>query len=130
MRGRQALRRGSCDLLTHRVDIHPHPLIVEPDHVEAEPFQVLAAPNIADAPLVLFSVEFDDQASVQADEIGDVAADRVLPPELQPVELAAPQPPPQRVLDIDRHAPHLPRGGAQKRRDVLVRHAGIMTRKR
>ena len=60
------------DFLANAVEIHSHPVVVEPDHVEAEPLEIIAAPNIGDAALVLLAIEFDNQVRFEAGAIGDV----------------------------------------------------------
>jgi hypothetical protein len=40
---------------------------------------------------VLAAVQFDDEPSIHADEIGDISTNRVLPPELRTIQLVIPQ---------------------------------------
>jgi hypothetical protein len=49
---------------------------------------------------VLPAVQFNDQPTVQANEIGHERAERHLPAELVPAELAIPQPGPRECLSL------------------------------
>lgn len=69
----------------------------ETQDAEPLPSQPVVAVGVDGAILMVGTVGLDDQAVSQTDEVGDVAADHDLPPELQlrqpPVAQNGPQPP-------------------------------------
>ena len=95
MRGGSSSAGCRQNRLAHAVDVDPHRVVVKADHLEPKPLQD-RCPHLIRRPalLVLPTVQFHDEPSFQADEIGDELADRVLAAKLQAREPSTPQAPP------------------------------------
>ena len=102
------------DLLAHRINRDTNPIVGKSNNSEAAPRQFFAARNIAGTFFVLLSINLDDKAGVEAYEIDDEAADRMLATKSQTRELAVAQTPPKQPLSINRTRSHCACGRAEE----------------
>ena len=97
--GRRA--QGASDRLHHPIQVLDHLAVPEPDDLKSARLEHLRPLGVVIGLIkVLSAVEFDDQLGVDAGEIGDVAVNRKLAAELEPVELASSQRPPEACLNL------------------------------
>ena len=71
------------DHLEHAIRVREHIGIPETDDAVAAQFEKARTAFICRIVRMLTTIEFDDQLSFDADEIGDIKSDRKLPPELE-----------------------------------------------
>jgi hypothetical protein len=114
------------DFFAYGVNLDSHFIVVEPDHPQTAPSQLLTSCNIVDASLMLLAVNLDDKPSVEAYEVDDEPTNRMLAAESQAIELAIAQPPPKQIFSVDRARLHRTGSGSKEMRDALMRHRTIM----
>jgi hypothetical protein len=98
------------DLIAHFIEIRPHAIIFEADHLEAEPAQLVCTGDIIFTALMLNAVNFDDQLRLKAHKVADKAPDRMLPPETEAADLTLAETPPESSLYAHGFAAHRARG--------------------
>ena len=82
-------RRLTQYFLEHNIGLFQSDIIPKPDYLKTFRFKVRCSFGIAGGLLgVLPAVEFNDQLSVEADEIDDIRRYRMLPPEFESAEVA------------------------------------------
>ena len=118
------------DAQPHRLTLHQHLAVGEAQHVIAELVQFSRAPGVGSHALraeMLTPIEFDDQHRLDAREVGEVPAHRVLSSELVSADLPIAQGLPQRTLGVGRALAQLARpvGGGGHRLDP---HPGPLPR--
>jgi hypothetical protein len=74
--------------LQDALGILEHVVVPDSDHPIPKGYQVLITLVIGCTPVVLSSIDLDDQAPFAAGEVGVIAANRLLPDELEAPELA------------------------------------------
>ena len=74
--------QNAQDDLDHSVDIGKDIVVPKPDHLPAVPFQPGRSTGIGSAVRMLAAIDFDHQAMSGTGEIGNEAANRMLPPKL------------------------------------------------
>ena len=92
------------NLVTHRVDVCSHAIVLEADHVEAQPAQFHGALDVSFTAAMLAAINLDNQVDFHANT--DKAPDRMLPAKSKAADLALAEPPPKRLLGVDRLAAH------------------------
>jgi hypothetical protein len=100
------------DAQPHRLTLHQHLAVGEAQHVIAELVQFSRAPGVGSHALraeMLTPIEFDDQHCLDASEVGEVPAHRMLSPELVATDLPIAQGLPQRTLGVGRGLAQLAR---------------------
>ena len=122
MRGPQPRGCRLENLLTNPVDVSSDGIVIEADDFETPTNQIFRPCDVVETTLMLLPVELNDERRFHAREIGNIAADRMLPTKLQATELSTAQPPPKILLDVDGGASHLAGAFPEKRADPLVRH--------
>jgi hypothetical protein len=75
---------------TNTIDISHDIVVPEPQHGESALAEMAVAPGIRGRFRVLGAIDLDYELWTEADEIEDVAVERVLPAEAQPFELIPP----------------------------------------
>ena len=108
------------DTQPHRLTLHQHLAVGEAQHVIPELVQFSRAPGVSSHALraeMLAAIEFDDQHCLDAREVGEVPAHRMLSPELVAADLPIAQGLPQCTLGVGRGLAQLARpvGGADHR---------------
>jgi hypothetical protein len=83
-------------------------VVPEAKNVPAEIVQI-SCPVTIDVFAVLAAIRLDDEAALDAREVGDVVSDRFLPAELEAAKLTISQPGPKPMLGIRRLASKPPR---------------------
>jgi hypothetical protein len=108
------------DAQPHRLTLHQHLAVGEAQHVIAELVQFSRAPGVSSHALIaemLTPIEFNDQHRLDAREVGEVPAHRMLSSELLAEDLPIAQGLPQHTLGVGRGLAQLARpvGGAGHR---------------
>ncbi len=85
--------------LEYPVDIFVHLVIPESQHQITHRFQNLRPVRFISRS-VLATINLDDDMSIGTEKIDNIAINRYLPPELQPIEPAIAQPQPEDTLGI------------------------------
>ena len=100
------------DCLHNPVGVLKNVVVPETDHTVAVGFDDLGSLSVGQAVGMLPAVAFDDEAQAAANEVRDVAANRVLPGELN-TELLRPKARPQAAFGIGHVRPKLARKACQ-----------------
>ena len=108
-------RKGAANRLQHSVKIGQYLVVPEAKNVISAFLKVSGPISArAQALAVLTAIDFDDELSIETDEVDDVAADRTLAAKAMAVDLTHPQAPPQAPLGHGHIPPEIAR--------ALVRH--------
>ena len=106
--GEGAISRFGLDLIQKRFEnafeIGEDIIVPESDHAVAATFQV-GGPRRVSLGRMLSSVDFDDEATLMADEVGDIGANRHLSAEFQTIELASADRAPELLFGLRLVAP-------------------------
>jgi hypothetical protein len=82
----------SKDGVAHTGSVRKDVIVPEAKQAEAGGSEPAIFRRVCAGSSVLPAIEFDDKSRVEADKVGDVRADRVLPAKAMAVELIASQP--------------------------------------
>ena len=111
LRGKAGMGARRSERLQDRgnnaLDIAKHVVVPEPHDAIAFLRQELAASAIRCRVCMLPAIDFNDEALLEADEIGHERADRVLAPKAVPVQLSLPEMAPKVPLGIGHVAAEL-----------------------
>jgi len=104
----QPLLNSSQDHLADRVRVSQYIWVPEPQDLEALASQPFRSPLVVVALGMLAAIDLDNEACVEANEIRDIWAEWILPPEVRPGEPMAAKPVPKRPLCFRHHPSKLP----------------------
>lgn len=92
-------------MLQDTIQIFEDFVVPEADNLPTLVFQPGGAFQILRIIVMLTAIQFDDQLSLDANEVGYIPADRMLPTELEPIQLPIPNSDPQSLLRLRQTPP-------------------------
>src|SRR5690606_1870245 len=107
-------------LRAHSVDVADHVVVPEPEHLETARAEMRVAHLIPHRFRMLPAIHLNDQLRPKTDEVEDIAVERILPAEAQPLEPAAAQRLPEQVFRPGGVLAHGARTGAVAHRRLVA----------